>query len=337
MSQQRDTDPIPAEDPWIAAMRRGDFEAAWRESDRILQERRAAGLTCWHWPRHLQFLWTGEPLAGKRVLVRCYHGLGDTIQFIRFAAPLRRLAREVVVWAQPALMPLVARAPGVDRVLPLHEGVPDIAYDVDIEIMELAHALRIAPDDLGRWVPYLRPSPSSLCAKPNPAALAVGIVWETSGWDRRRSLPAQLVRDLAHIPRIQLLSLQVGPARAQAAAIGLADIAHDDITEAAARMRGLDLVISVDTLAAHLAGAVGIPVWTLLHADCDWRWMQDRSDSPWYPTMRLFRQHKSGDWNGVVTAVRDALAALSNSTWRRRKEDQEEDGGEEEDRCVRRR
>jgi hypothetical protein len=309
MPQRLDIRPMPAEDPWTAAMRRGDFDAAWRISDRILQERR--GLTCWHWPRHEQFVWTGELLAGKRVLVRCYHGLGDTIQFIRLAAPLRRIAREVVVWAQPALMPLVAGAPGVDRVLPLHDGVPEVDYDADVEIMELAHALRVTPDDLAGHVPYLSPPQPAPCVAADATALRVGIVWEAGGWDRRRSLPASFVRDLAAVQGIRLCSLQVGPARCEAEALGLPDLAHDDVAQAAARMRALDLIISVDTMAAHLAGALGVPVWTLLHADCDWRWMRDRSDSPWYPTMRLVRQRVPGDWPSVVKEMRAALAELA--------------------------
>ena len=147
----------PAPDAWSAAMRAGDFERAWEISDRVLRRRVASGETCWHWPRHLQFIWSGVPLTGQRVLVRCYHGLGDTIQFIRFAAALREIAREVLVWAQPALLPLVATADGVDRVLPLHDGTPDTEYDVDIEIMELPHALRTTLASLPQRVPYLQP------------------------------------------------------------------------------------------------------------------------------------------------------------------------------------
>src|SRR5215204_5076865 len=139
----------------MAAMRHGDFARAWEISDAILRHRRAEGQTCSHWPRHLQFVWTGAPLAGKRVLIRCYHGLGDTIQFIRFAAPLRAIARDVAVWVQPSLLSLTATAPGVDRVLPLHDGSPDSPYDVDIEVMELPHALRADVHSIPREVPYL--------------------------------------------------------------------------------------------------------------------------------------------------------------------------------------
>src|SRR3981081_2489796 len=122
-------------------MRRGDFDAAWQISDAVLVERRARG-PCWHWPRHEQWIWDGRPLAGQRVLVRCYHGLGDTIQFARFLPVLARLCRDLTVWVQPTLMPLLQRMRSPVRLLPLHDGTPESDYDVDIEIMEIAHALR---------------------------------------------------------------------------------------------------------------------------------------------------------------------------------------------------
>src|SRR3954471_10067735 len=116
-------------DPWMQHMRRGDWERAWALSDSLLPIR--AARSCAHLPRHLQYLWTGAPLRGKRVLVRCYHGLGDTLQFIRYAPLLRAIAAEVIVWAQPALLPLLRTVEGIDRLLPLHDGAPDVDYDVD--------------------------------------------------------------------------------------------------------------------------------------------------------------------------------------------------------------
>src|SRR3954463_10313085 len=141
-------------DDWTAAMRAHDFARAWEINDRDLAQRIAAGDPKHRGPRHLQHIWRGEPLYGARVLVRCYHGLGDTLQFIRFAAPLRKIAREVIVWVQPELLPLIARVEGVDRALPLHDGEPDVDHDVDIEVMELAYALKATPAMIRR-VPYL--------------------------------------------------------------------------------------------------------------------------------------------------------------------------------------
>jgi hypothetical protein len=296
---------------WMSAMRHGDFARAWEISDAVLRRRVGFGESSWHLPRHLQHVWTGAPLAGRRVLVRCYHGLGDTIQFIRFAAPLREIAREVTVWAQPSLLPLVATAPGVDRVLALHNGIPQADYDVDIEIMELPHALRTELASIPRTAPYLFPPASAGEQAGERERLRVGIVWQAGDWDARRSAPTALLDRLMELPGIELLSLQRDAAQAEARKRQLPDISRESIVETAAWVRRLDLVISVDTMMAHLAGALGVSTWTLLSAECDWRWMEGRGDCPWYPTMRLFRQRSSGDWNGVIDDVLRALSAVA--------------------------
>lgn len=300
-------------------MRRGDFAAAWEVSDAILAARTAPGLRTYREPRHLQTIWGGEPLAGKRVLVRCYHGLGDTIQFIRFAAPLRRFARRVVVWAQPALAALVATAPGVDEVLPLHDGVPEAEYDVDIEVMELAHAHRVDLTTLPLCVPYIFPSRLARTQRAPRAEMHVGLVWQAGGWDPRRSIPAAHLACLAHLSGARLFSLQRGPHAGEAARIPAQDVGSDDPRKAAEILRGLDLLITVDTFIAHLAGALGVATWLLLHTDADWRWMDERPDTPWYPTMRLFRQTCAGDWQRVIADVADAMrAAVSDRSGTRR-------------------
>jgi hypothetical protein len=285
-------------------MRRGDLAGAWRFSDAVLRSR--AGTPCWHLPRHEQWIWDGTPLDGRRVLVRCYHGLGDTLQFVRYLPMLRAVAAEVLVWAQPSLVPLVRTVPGVDRVLALHDGTPDVAYDVDVEIMELAHVFRSTLDTIPRAVPYLHVEPA---ARPAPRdALHVGLVWAAGDWDARRSVPVDCLRPLADVPGIVLHVLQRGPALADRPAGFGVDAGHDDVVETARRMRALDLVLTVDSMPAHLAGALGVPTWTLLHADADWRWMTGRDDSPWYPTMQLFRQERAGEWAPVIARVGKGLA-----------------------------
>jgi Glycosyltransferase family 9 (heptosyltransferase) len=288
----------------MTCMRRGDFAAAWRISDAILEARRGSPEGCSSWPRHLQFVWNGDAVAGKRVLVRCYHGLGDTIQFVRLLAPLREHARETILWVQPVLCELLRSVRGVDRILPLHDGAPECDYDVDVELMELPHVLRLTPARIPRRVPYIYVTPAD---QPAPAAgtRRVGIAWRSGDWLRERSIPAKLLAPLAGVAAVQWFSLQYP---AQPAPLALTDLACDDIESMAARMSMLDLVICVDTMVAHLAGALGIPVWTLLHDECDWRWMRERSDSPWYPTMRLFRQRESGNWRDVIDEVSRALA-----------------------------
>jgi hypothetical protein len=302
---------IPDSDhPWIRAMQSGNFARAWEVSDAYLRARLAAGMPPHAGPRHLQHIWDGKPLADKRVLVRCYHGLGDTIQFVRFAAPLRKIAREVVVWGQPPLLPLLATAPGVDRVLPLHDGTLDVDFDSDLEIMELAHALRIDEPAIRCAVPYVFVDKPRTPLPKRRGDLAVGLVWRAGDWDKRRSIPVRLLSALSHVSGVRLFSLQCGFATAEASRIPAKDVATSDVERTALTLRRLDLLISVDTFAAHLAGALGVRVWLLLHADCDWRWMQERTDTPWYPTMRLFRQRSAGDWPTVIEELTAALQQL---------------------------
>ena len=249
-------------------MRRGDFPAAWRVSDATIAAR-APDERCWHLPRHEQWVWDGRPPHGRRVLVRCYHGLGDTIQFARFLPWLDGIARETIVWAQPALLGLLALVSGRRRLLPLHDGDPGVEYEADVEIMELGHVLRVTLETLPTHVPYFDVPRGPRLAS---SGLAVGVAAEAGDWDPRRSVPADLL----------LL---------------------------ARRLRSLDLVIAPDTMLAHLAGALAVPTWTLLHAEADWRWMQaDRRDSPWYPTMRLIRQPRAGDSQSVIDELQRLLS-----------------------------
>jgi hypothetical protein len=279
---------------WMDAARAGDFARAWQIADQALALRN--GATCWHLPRHEQWVWDGRPLAGRRVLVRCYHGLGDTLQYARF---LPRLPASVVVWAQPELLPLLRTLPGSLEWLPLHDGTPQTDYEVDLEIMELGHVLRIGLESLPGPVPYFRVSP----APRYTTVFSVGLLAQAGDFAPTRSVPAALlVSCLADLP-VALFGLQLGGLP------GATDISTPDILSLAARLQALDLVITADTMLAHLSGALGVPTWTLLPTPADWRWMHNRADSPWYPTMRLFRQPSPGDWESLMRAVRTALAA----------------------------
>ncbi len=296
-------------DVWMRHMRRGDFAAAWEISDRVLRQR--GEVSSRDLPRHLQSVWDGEPLDGKRVLVRCYHGLGDTIHFIRYVPLVKAVAAEVIVWAQPELLPLLRGVRGIDRLLPLHHGKPEAGYDIDVEIMELPHVFRTTLQTLPAEIPYLHVQPARI---PDDSQPAVGIVWSAGGWDERRSIPFPLLAPLARVPGIALHVLQRGSELAERpAGFGIVS-GTDDVLQAARVMRALDLVISVDSMPAHLAGALGVPVWNLLHAEADWRWMEGRTDSPWYPTMRLFRQEQPGEWEPVISRVAAALAGLVGAT-----------------------
>src|SRR3954471_8093130 len=292
---------------WISAIRAGDFERAWSITDRDVSAFRQAGGDKHKGPRHQQRIWRGEEWRNRRVLVRCYHGLGDTIQFARFLPPLAERVRELTVWCQPELLPLIERLEGVDHAIPLHDGTPHADFEVDIEIMEIPHALRAGRDLIEMRRPYLtlppRDVPDRRAAR---GTLSLGLVWEVGDWDKRRSIPAQLLKRL-HGDGIKLFSLQWGAARAAAADIGAEDISTPDIVTLGQRMSELDIIVSVDTMVVHLAGALGFEPWVMLHLDCDWRWPSPGGGSMWYPRARLFHQHAPAGWEGVVEDVRAAL------------------------------
>jgi hypothetical protein len=297
-----------ATDPWMIATRRGDFGAAWRISDAVLRERQLRRTDCSHWPRHLQYIWDGTPIEGQRVLVRCYHGLGDTIQFARLMEPLRQRARSVTLWAQPALLDLLSTVHGIDRLLPLHDGAPGTDFDVDIELMEVAHALRIDLANLPPRLPYIYVRADTPTEPELPSStLNVGIAWRSGDWDTSRSIPTSALAQFAGLHNVNFYSLQF-PAEELAFSAG--NLARKDIATMARAITRLDVVISVDTMVAHLAGALAAPTWTLLSERADWRWMDAGSSSPWYPTMRLFRKQDSS-WDSVLDEVVVELAALA--------------------------
>jgi hypothetical protein len=312
---------VPGDFGWMSHMLRGNFASAWHLADKERERRRLAGITGTGWPRHMRPVWDGAGLTGARVLVRCYHGLGDTIHFSRYLPLLAERAALVRVEAQPELIPLLRTLPGRFALIPLGaEDHPPARFgcEVEIEITELPHAFRATLDTIPAAIPYLRSDPERAdeAARRLPARAAgrrrVGLVWTAGGWKKERSVPLEQLSPLAGIPGVALVNLQRGPEyrcrRETPAPLPLVNVFDtDDIADAAATIAALDLVITVDTMVAHLAGALGAPVWLMLHVAADWRWLLDRSDSPWYPTMRLFRQRRPGEWGPVIGKVAAAL------------------------------
>lgn len=306
---------------WLAAMRRGDFEAAWQATDRLELPRRSRqhqpGFE--RRPEHLR--WDGTPPAGRSVLVRCEHGLGDTLQFMRFLPHLR--AREVHFLVQPPLVELLRGAPGLGDVRNYWTDDPPPAHDVDMEVMELAYALRTTLPRLPPPYPHLQallPSARGLDI-PDEGRLRVGLLWASSHWEPARSITLPELAPLFALEEVQLYSLQQGEAANDPLLPRLdvepLHVRTADIRMAAAAMSALDLVITIDGMPAHLAGTLGRPVWVLLKQDADWRWMDERGDSPWYPTMRLFRQQRAGDWRAVAQQLAVALRAVAQAHRRR--------------------
>jgi hypothetical protein len=285
---------------WLCHALRGDFLTAWQESDLIEQRGK---------PDRNRF-WNGRPLNGQRVLVRCLHGLGDTIQFVRYLPLLRQIAASVTLEAQPLLKPLLFESGLADRVITWGES--EGCWDQQIEIVELPRIFRTTIETIPSRIPYLTVS-SNAPRRPSPP-VRVAFVWAASTWDSSRSVPLPLLSRICHLPGFEFFSLQAGEDRAELAACSAPILDFFDpagsVLSAARRLMSMHLLITVDTMMAHLAGALGLPVWTLLPAQADWRWMLARPDSPWYPTMRLFRQDEPGRWEPVIRQLESELPSL---------------------------
>ena len=268
-------------------------------------------------------LWDGKlPLHGKRLLIHAEQGYGDTIQAARYLPLLEQRGAQLIVACQPPLVRLLSSTLPTMQVVALGSDPP--TADCHLPLFSLPGLFSPDTASIPRSYPYLQPPVellqhwSTLCEGAD-AGYRVGLVWSGKPKpDPGRSIPPQLFAPLAHVSGINWFSLQVSDQPGLPGALPPFPL-HDfsglikDFADTAALISQLDLVISIDTAVAHLACALGVPVWLLLPAPCDWRWMTDRNDSPWYPTMRLFRQERSGEWQPVIAAV---AARLSQPTQR---------------------
>jgi Flp pilus assembly protein TadD len=265
----------------------------------------------------------GETIEGKTILLLAEQGFGDVIQFCRYAPMLKQMGAQVILAVPNELERLLGSLRGVDRLVARDDQLPE--FDLHCPLMSLPLAFRTTEATIPWRVPYLAAEPEAIerweeamrCA---PPGRRIGLVWagahrrdqpHAAAIDRRRSMKLADMAPLADVADCVFVSLQLGPAAKQieTAPFPVLDVGHrlDDFAETAALIDTLDLVISVDTAAAHLAGALGKPVWLLNRHDACWRWMRDRDDTPWYPTMRLFRQTEPGDWSGLMRRVAEAL------------------------------
>jgi Tfp pilus assembly protein PilF len=298
----------------------GKFEQGWAEYE-------------WRWrcsdfvqPNFPQPPWDGAALEGRTILLRAEQGLGDTLQFIRYASLVKARGGTVLVVCHEPLVRVLHGCPGIDRLLPMGSPLPP--FDVHAPLLSLPRLFGTTVATVPAPVPYL--VADAPLAAPWHGVLSqysgfkIGIVWQGNPRhksDRYRSCPLTQFEGLARLPGVRLISLQVGPGREQLAALGdrfsVTDLGGQfnpaSLAEAAAVVKHLDLVVAVDTAIAHLAGALAVPVWVPLPVAPDWRWLLGREDSPWYPTMRLFRQRERGNWQEVfermANAVRGLLAA----------------------------
>lgn len=291
---------------WQIAMLQGHFQAAWRQSD-ALRARNAVD------PHRL---WDGQDIQGKRLILRCLHGLGDAVQMLRFAPILQDRAAHLVIEVPPALLSLASCCAGVSDPITWGDLAPccEPTWDVQIELMELPYLLRTRRQDLPfaeRYVhlPAEIVQEAALVINAQPR-MNIGFVWSAGEWNASRSLPFKCLEPLLTLQGCTCWNLQGGSAAKEAMGSSMHnpfDQLSPGLLGLASAISQLDLIISVDTLAAHLAGALGKAVFLLLQHHADWRWMSEGSRSPWYPSMLLFRQPTAGDWDAVVLAVRNEL------------------------------
>jgi len=312
-------EPKFAEAHWnlgLALLTLGELPRGWREYEWRLQCQpfgddglNLAGVTPWR----------GEPLAGRTLLVRREQGAGDTAQFLRFLPGLCDRGARVLLHVRPEMAALARsvdpRAELVDPAAPLP------APDYYVNLLSLPRWLEVTLDVLPGPMPYLHADParsehwrSRLAGYPGRR---IGLVWGGNPKhknDRNRSCPLAVFKPLLDLPGISWFSLQKGDPARQLAELdrsGIIDLGSDlkDFADTAAVLDNLDLLITVDTSVAHVAGALGRPAWVMIPKAPDWRWLLDREDSPWYPSLRLFRQEGVSGWHGVRDRIAEALAA----------------------------
>ncbi|MFQ5958770.1 MAG: tetratricopeptide repeat protein [Alphaproteobacteria bacterium] len=301
-----------------ALLMRGDYAEGWAEYE-------------WRWSNpdfpsarrdFAEPQWDGAPLDGRVILLHAEQGMGDTIQFVRFAPLVAARGGRVVLECQEPLAPLLAGCDGVEHVVAKGEPLPRL--DVHAPLLSLPHLLGVTLDTLPAEIPYLAVPAGRMVplTVPPTTAIKAGLLWAgcaTDGDDHSRSCPPDALAPLLDVAGVSLFSLQKGPQAAELERLDgpgrIADLGYRlaDFADTAAAIAQLDVVIGVDSAAAHLAGALGRRVWLLLHTPSDWRWMSGRDDSPWYPSARLFRQPRDGDWAGAVVALRAELERLAGN------------------------
>ncbi|MGO9915795.1 MAG: DUF6165 family protein [Isosphaeraceae bacterium] len=304
----------------LAWLRKGDYAQGWAESE---WRRKKRSLT----PRPPNMpQWNGFPLAGRRILLITERGFGDTMQFVRFAPLLKRQRAGAVILECPEkLVKLLARTPGIDQLVPQGKPLPE--YDVYCALLNVPGLTATSIEAIPVDVPYIFADPElvehwrrELAASPG---FKVGINWQGNpkcAGDRHRSIPLAHFEPISRVPGVKLFSIQKNDGREQLDALAgkftVTDLGRrlDENTgpflDTAAVLKNLDLLITSDTAVAHLAGALGVPVWMALSTTPDWRWLTNREDNPWYPTMRIFRQDQHMVWGPVFERMAAELRVL---------------------------
>jgi tetratricopeptide (TPR) repeat protein len=311
----------------LALLLQGDLERGWPQYEWRRKVKRLAAAQ-FDFP---QAIWDGSDLSGKRILLHAEQGLGDTLHFVRYVPLVIARGGKIILATQNELAPLFRRLQGIEQLITPADPLP--AFDVHCPLPSLPGIFRTTLETIPRQIPYLSADPADvetwrgkLAHDPPDRRIKVGIAWAgrpQHSNDHNRTISLELLRPLLeHQAIARFISLQKGPATAQLrdlpAGIEVLEVSPDlpDFAQTAALIENLDLVITVDTSVAHLAGAMGKEVWVLIPVNPDWRWMLGREDSPWYPTMRLFRQARFGQWQPpierIVNAIQDQALRASD-------------------------
>jgi Flp pilus assembly protein TadD len=297
----------------VLSLLTGDFATGWREYE-------------WR-PQHSDPsipIWNGASFAGRTVLLRSEQGFGDVIHFVRYAPLVKARGGSVVLEAKPELASLLARAPGVDRVVEL--GAEAVGIDAQVNLGSLPGIFGTNPTNIPRAIPYLHVDAERIenwRQRLGPrTGLRVGIAWQGSRThpnDRQRSVDPGRFAEIAALPGVQLVSLQKGATKQPTFPIVDRTAELESYLDTAALVKNLDLVVTVDTSVAHLAGALGVPVWVAVPFAPDWRWLLEREDSPWYPTMWLVRQSALDRWDDVFARMARELESHASAEYAVRK------------------
>ena len=297
----------------ILSLLTGDFATGWREYEWRPQRSDLSIPT-----------WNGAPLDGRTLLVRSEQGFGDMIHFVRYAALVKARGGIVVLEAKPELASLLATAPGVDRVI--ESVAPTDRFDLQVNLASLPGIFGTDLTNMPATIPYLHVDAGrveSWRQRLGPrTGLRVGIAWQGSRGhanDRHRSVDPGRFAEIASIPGVQIVSLQKGATKLPAFPLVDRTAELDSFLDTAALVRNLDLVVTVDTSVAHVAGALGVPVWVAVPFAPDWRWLLDREDSPWYPTMWLVRQNGLDQWDDVFARMARELESHASAEYAVRK------------------
>jgi tetratricopeptide (TPR) repeat protein len=308
-----------------AQLLRGNFEEGWPDYEWRFQRS--------DWKRTYSYRlerprWEGESFIGRTLLVHCEQGFGDMLQFVRYVPMVKAHGGTVILETRQALRRLFEKLPGVDRLVlfsPDHPSAVD--YDLYVPLVSLPGIFQTSLETIPGQVPYLHADPSEVMQLQSCITgeeLRVGLVWAGTATDPRRATPLAWFAPLAGIEGLKIFGLQKGPAvellemegPPQGMLIENLGPRLEDFSDTAAAIENLDLIVSIDTSVAHLAGAMGKPVYLLLPDIPDWRWMLEREDSPWYPSMRLFRQERAGDWGPPLTRIARRLDSLARNLQR---------------------